>query len=188
MGVDTAVRRIVRVREVLDQVEAALLNGTPRPEGASARVEAEAKARGVPAHDREGAPGSAPAWKERRSVGRREEDRERDLLQRILSELSALRDARGAPRKYVTRTEAQRIIGCGRTKIAELCAKKVFETFKEGKARMVSVASLERYVAGRLDAAQARRRRAAPSVHKPAKRPTGGGEDLAAVIASLDLD
>lgn len=186
MGLNTEIRRIVR--DEFKQLEGALRNGTtPPPLGSNAQP-AAARHPSVPDT---GAGGAGDRSDRRANEGRRRIDRGREVLRWILEELKALRDERGVPRTYVSRTEAQRILGCGRTKIAELCRKRVFDdTFKEGKRRMIAVRSIERYIAQQLEKARPERDRSLGQQTKSERREKTAQEGqghLAAAIAALDV-
>jgi hypothetical protein len=54
----------------------------------------------------------------------------------------------------VSPRRARRMLDCGNTRLYELLAARELESFKDGKSRKITVASIKRLIARRLEASQ----------------------------------
>ena len=54
----------------------------------------------------------------------------------------------------VSPRRARRMLDCGNTRLYELIAARELETFKDGKSRKITVASIKGYIARRIEASR----------------------------------
>jgi hypothetical protein len=54
----------------------------------------------------------------------------------------------------VSPRRARRMLDCGNTRLYELIAARELETFKDGKSRKITVASIKQYIARRIEASR----------------------------------
>lgn len=133
-------------------------------------------------------PPGAQEWFERRRVeGRRKSDRDQELIKEILEEIRRLAAANGTPRPTVTWQEAAWILGCKKTTMFKLLRENAIAGSRDGKHRMIHLASLQRWLE-REQRRHDRQPRLAVSKRPASTRKRPGSADTAAKIGELRVE